>query len=116
MRIIRKLSESVKREEAHECSGGRKLYVSNGELENKDFKAMTYGYLPGKSKFAWHYHDGIEEIMLVLKGKGLVRDRDGEYEYAEGDLFIYPPNVEHEIDNTSEYEHEYIFIRIRSRP
>jgi quercetin dioxygenase-like cupin family protein len=69
--------------------------------------------LPGGSKFTWHNHDGIEEIMLVLKGKGIVRDRDGEYEYSEGDLFIYPQNVEHEIENPTNEEHEYIFVRMK---
>jgi quercetin dioxygenase-like cupin family protein len=113
MKIIKKASESVKREDAHGGSGGRRLYVSTNELENPDFQALTYGFLPAKAKFEWHCHDGIEEIMLVLKGKGIVRDRDGEYSYKEGDLFIYPQNIEHEIENTGEEEHEYIFIRTK---
>lgn len=51
--------------------------------------------------------------MLVLKGEGIVRDQDGEYPYKRGDLFIYPQNVEHEIENTGNEEHEYIFIRTK---
>jgi mannose-6-phosphate isomerase-like protein (cupin superfamily) len=113
MKIIKKPSETVKREEAHGGSGARRLYVSNNELENTNFQALTHGFLPAKSKFAWHLHEGIEEIMLVLKGEGIVRDHDGEYPYKIGDLFIYPQNVEHEIENTGNEEHEYIFIRTK---
>ncbi|HEU5376211.1 MAG TPA: cupin domain-containing protein [Ktedonobacteraceae bacterium] len=113
MKIIKKPGETVPREDAHGGSGGRRLYVSDSELENADFQAMTYGFLPPKAKFVWHNHEGIEEIMLVLKGKGIVRDRDGEYPYKEGDLFIYPQNIEHEIENTGDEEHEYIFIRTK---
>jgi mannose-6-phosphate isomerase-like protein (cupin superfamily) len=113
MQILKKSSEAVKREEAHGGSGARRLYISNNELENVDFQAFTYGFLPAQSKFEWHFHEGIEEIMLVLKGEGIVRDLDGEYSYMEGDLFIFPQNVEHEIENTGKEEHEYIFIRFR---
>jgi len=113
MKIIKKTCESVKREDAHGGSGGRKLYISDNELESENFKALTYGYLPAGSKFTWHNHENIEEIMLVVKGKGIVRDRDGEYAYKEGDLFVYPQNIEHEIENTGNQENEYIFIRIK---
>lgn len=113
MKIIKKLSEDVCLEEAHGGSGKRKLYVSDEELSNKDFQAMTYGFLPPNSKFFLHYHDKMEEIMLVLKGTGIVRDEDGKYDYKPGDLFIYPPNIAHEIQNTGKEESEYIFVRIK---
>jgi len=95
-------------------AGNMNRSPSQGDLQNKDFQAMTYGYLPAGAKFDWHQHDKIEEIMLVLKGKGIVKDRDGEYDYKEGDLFIFPANIEHSIENTdSGKEHEYIFFRTK---
>lgn len=112
MKIIKKLSADVKREDAHGGSGGRRLYVGDGELNN--VQGMTYGYLPGGSMFAWHNHEGLDEIMLVLKGNGSVRDEDGLYPYAPGDLFIYPAGVMHEIRNDEDYEHEYVFIRVKA--
>ena len=111
MQIIKKVSGEFKREDAHGGSGGRKLYVAEDELKN--FHGMTYGYLPAGAKFEWHSHEDINEVMVVLKGRGIVRDIDGEYEYNVGDVFIYPKNVEHEIQNDSEEEHEYIFVRIK---
>lgn len=111
MQIIKKSNDMFKREDAHGGNGGRKLYIAKDEVKN--FHGMTYGYLPSYSKFAWHSHDNINEIMLVLKGSGIIRDRDGEYSYNVGDIFIYPKNIEHEIENTSNEEHEYIFVRIK---
>ncbi|MGE5473138.1 MAG: cupin domain-containing protein [Ignavibacteriales bacterium] len=113
MKIIKKSFESIKREDAHSGSGGRKVFISDNELESEKFQAMTYGYIPVGSKYSWHNHEGIEEIMLVIKGSGIVRDRDGEYMYKDGDLFIYPQNVEHEIENTGIEENEFIFVRIK---
>jgi len=111
MKIIKKNGEAFKREDAHGGSGGRKLYIAEDELKN--FHGMTYGYLPAGSKFAWHLHENINEVMVVISGKGIVRDKDGEYEYRPGDVFIFPKNVEHEIENTGTEEHEYIFVRIK---
>ena len=115
MKIRKKSLSDVPREGAHGGSGGRRLYVDRGEIANIDWQAMTYGYLPGNGTFEWHNHEGIEEVLLVLKGNGTVSDRDGDYDYSEGDLFIFPADVEHQIHNPTDEEHEYIFVRVSKR-
>jgi quercetin dioxygenase-like cupin family protein len=113
MLIKKKSSADVTREDAHGGAGGRRLYVTKEDMENKDFSAMTYGFLPAGGIFDWHQHDGIEEIMLVLNGKGYVEDREGKYEYSTGDLFIFPKNTEHRTENKDACENEFIFIRLQ---
>jgi quercetin dioxygenase-like cupin family protein len=113
MLIKKKGSLSVPREDAHGGSGGRRLYATEGDLAGKSFSAMTYGFLPSGKVFDWHHHDGIEELMLVLRGKGIVQDREGTYEYESGDLFIFPANTEHRIENQNVIEDEFIFVRIK---
>jgi quercetin dioxygenase-like cupin family protein len=110
MKVIKKDGSLLMREDAHGGSGGRKLLLSDKELQN--VHGMTHGYLPGGSMFAWHSHEGMNEVMYVLKGKGTVRDDDGTYEYQRGDAFVFPAEINHEITNPSKEEHEYIFIRI----
>jgi len=51
--------------------------------------------------------------MIVLKSTGKVMDKDGTYEYSEGDVFVFPANVQHKIYNDSNNEHEMIFMRVR---
>jgi len=110
MKITRKPNETFVREDAHGGSGGRKLLLSDREMPN--VQGMTYGFLPAGKKFAWHNHETMNEAMYVLKGQGTVSDEDGTYPYTEGDLFVFPQGVFHEIENTSEVEHEYIFVRV----
>ena len=110
MKVIKKPGFSFSREDAHGGSGGRKLLLDDKEIQN--VQGMTYGYLPGGSAFALHSHDGMNEVMYVLKGNGTVRDQDGTYDYQTDDLFVFPAGVEHEITNPTNEEHEYIFIRI----
>lgn len=110
MKIIKKAFESVEKTGAHGGSGGRRLFVDNGEIAN--FQGMTYGYLPAGNMFAWHNHERMNEVMFVIKGSGYVRDEDGEHSYAPGDFFIFPSEVYHEIVNTSDEECEMIFVRV----
>ncbi len=110
MKVIKKPNETFAREDAHGGSGGRKLLLS--EYEMKNVQGMTYGFLPANSKFVWHMHDDLNEVMLVLKGNGTVKDEDGTYSYATGDIFIFSKGIYHEIENTSGEEHEYIFVRV----
>ena len=111
MKLIKKENGSVAREGAHGGSGGRLLLVAEDEIKN--VHGMTYGYLPVGNKFAWHNHTGLNEVMYVLKGNGVIRDSDGEYTYAPGDFYIFPNEEFHEIENTGDVENEMIFVRVK---
>jgi quercetin dioxygenase-like cupin family protein len=113
MKVIKRSSKEIPREEAHGGSGARKVYASQDHLKSLHFEAMTHGFLPAGQSFDWHEHDDIEEIMTVLKGKGKVSDEDGEYDYSPGDVYIFPANTQHKIHNPSVQEHEMIFVRIK---
>lgn len=113
MKIIKRPSDTINKEEAHGGSGARKVYASTDHLQSTHFEAMTYGYLPAGQTFDWHDHPDTEEIMVVIKGTGQVHDEDGEYEYAPGDVFIYPANTRHKIHNPTDEEHEMVFVRVK---
>lgn len=113
MKIVKRTSGDIPKEEAHGGSGSRKVYASQDHLKSTHFEAMTYGYLPAGKEFDWHDHKDIEEIMVVVKGEGIVADADGEYGYAPGDVFVFPANTQHKIINKSKEEHEMIFVRVK---
>lgn len=112
MKIIKRSASDIPKEEAHGGSGSRKVYAGTDHLKSSHFKAMTHGFLPAGKEFDWHQHDDTEEIMVVLKGSGEVADDEGEYSYAIGDVFVFPANTQHKISNTSNEEHEMIFVRV----
>lgn len=113
MKITKRPSSSIQKEEAHGGSGARKVYASPDHLKGLHFEMMTHGFLPPGQVFDWHDHKDIEEIMVVLKGEGKVYDEDGEYDYAPGDVFIFPAKIQHKISNTSKEEHEMMFVRVK---
>lgn len=114
MKITKRPSGTIQKEDAHGGSGARIVYANKDHLQSLHFDAMTHGFLPAGQTFDWHQHVDIEEIMVVLTGTGEVHDADGVYEYAPGDVFVYPANVQHKIHNPTEYEHEMIFVRIKA--
>lgn len=113
MKIIKRSHADIPTEEAHGGSGSRRMYASPGNMQSQHFEAMTYAYLPAGNSFDWHDHKDTEEIMVVMKGQGIVADEDGEYAYASGDIFIYPANTQHKITNNSHEEHEMLFVRVK---
>ena len=113
MKITKRPSSTIQKEEAHGGSGARKVYASPDHLKSTHFEMMTHGYLPAGQIFDWHDHQDVEEIMVVLKGEGVVSDEDGEYPYAPGDVFVFPANTQHKIENKSQEEHEMVFVRVK---
>jgi quercetin dioxygenase-like cupin family protein len=113
MRIVKKAAKDIALEEAHGGSGARRLLIDKGQTASPNIEAMTHGYLDNGKVFDWHNHPGVEEIMYVLKGSGKVEDREGLYTYSVGDLFIFPPDTEHRIENTGTEQSEYVFFRIK---
>ena len=112
MRIIKRASQNIPREGAHGGAGARKVLATSEHTSGENLEAMTHGFLPAGAVFDWHNHEGVDEIMVVLKGLGVVSDEDGTYGYADGDTFIFPAGVQHRIENTSGYENEMIFVRV----
>lgn len=113
MKIIKRSSTDIQKEEAHGGSGARKVYASPQHVKSTHFEMMTHGFIPPGQRYDWHDHKDIEEIMVVLKGKGEVHDRDGKYTYDKGDVFVFPANTEHMIYNPTTQENEMIFVRIK---
>jgi len=108
--------QNIPTEETSHTSGSRKMIVAKEETTSKYFEAHTYGYLPSGGKWEMHEHDNIVEICVVTKGKGVVRDSEGnEEEFVVGDRFIFPSHTKHEIENNSHEEAEFYFFRFQDQ-
>ena len=45
--------------------------------------------------FDWHFHDGVDELFFVIRGRFVMRFRDQDVAMEEGDMIVVPANVEH---------------------
>jgi mannose-6-phosphate isomerase-like protein (cupin superfamily) len=61
-----------------------------GELNDSYVKLVKV-----KGEFVWHHHDAEDELFLVVRGRLLIRLRDGDVRLEEGEFVIIPRGVEH---------------------
>ena len=61
-----------------------------GEINDSYLKLVK-----AKGEFVWHHHDMEDELFLVVKGRLLMRFRDGDVTINEGEFIIVPHGVEH---------------------
>jgi mannose-6-phosphate isomerase-like protein (cupin superfamily) len=61
-----------------------------GELNDSYIKLVKL-----KGEFVWHHHDTEDELFLIIKGRLLIKLRDGDIFLEEGEFVIIPRGVEH---------------------
>jgi mannose-6-phosphate isomerase-like protein (cupin superfamily) len=61
-----------------------------GEINDSHIKLVKL-----KGEFVWHHHEHEDELFLVVKGRLLIKLRDGDVTLDEGEMVIIPRGVEH---------------------
>lgn len=61
-----------------------------GELNDSYIKAVKF-----KDSFVWHDHANEDELFFIVKGRMLLKLRDGDLELGPGEFAIVPRGVEH---------------------
>ncbi|HUP21247.1 MAG TPA: cupin domain-containing protein [Gemmatimonadota bacterium] len=49
-----------------------------------------------KGEFVWHRHDDADELFLIVKGRIVIRFRDGDVRLEMGQMLVVPRGVEHQ--------------------
>ncbi|MCI0330868.1 MAG: cupin domain-containing protein [candidate division Zixibacteria bacterium] len=61
-----------------------------GELNDSHVKLVKF-----KGEFVWHHHEAEDELFWVVKGRMVIKFRDGDLTVNEGEFVIVPKGVEH---------------------
>jgi mannose-6-phosphate isomerase-like protein (cupin superfamily) len=48
-----------------------------------------------QGEFVWHQHENEDELFYVVKGRLLMKLRDGDIWIDEGEMIVIPKGVEH---------------------
>lgn len=86
-------------------------------LEKKDFikgsiQMINWAKLLSGKSFQAHYHEDMEEIFIIIKGKALMKIGNDKDILAEGDVAIVPIKKVHTMENKGKKAVEYIVIGI----
>lgn len=66
---------------------------------------------PGKAAWPFHAHQGVEEMFLILAGRGTLRWGEETFEVREGDCICAPAGgPAHQLVNTSDAPLRYLSV------
>lgn len=90
----------------------KKVLVQKADLLEGHLQMINWCTLRVGRAFHPHYHEDMEEIFILLKGKARIRVGEEEADLEKEDAVIIPPPLVHEMKNTGEEEVEYMAIGI----
>src|SRR5262245_61268712 len=61
-----------------------------GELNGQYVKFVKF-----KGDFTWHHHETEDEMFYIVKGRMVMKLRDGDVSVGPGEFIIIPHGVEH---------------------
>lgn len=86
------------------------LILVDGQVDAKNVSVGIGIYNEGQAS-EFHTHEGAEEVMIYLKGEGLMTMEDGtEVPLKRGDLTYVPADESHGLANTGKGEFVFLFI------
>jgi len=65
-----------------------------GALGAEQIGATVYELPDGERTYPFHFHNGIEEWLIVLQGAPVLRDSEGERVLRGGDVVCFPIGAE----------------------
>lgn len=95
-------------------AAGRSTRLPRGEK----IGASVYEIAPGRTSGYYHFHHGAEELLVVLRGHVILRERSGERVLEEGDVVHFPvgPGGAHQLLNRSDAPVRYLMVSNRPSP
>ena len=89
-----------------------KILLQKADLLADHLQMVNWAKLGVGKSFRPHYHQDMEEIFIILKGKSRVRIQEEEAELGKEEVVVIPVGRVHEMKNIGEEEVEYIAIGI----
>jgi uncharacterized cupin superfamily protein len=90
-----------------------KRYLFVGQrLGGEKMGATLYALPPGMKSFPYHWHRGVEEMMIVLEGRPTLRTPEGEQQLERGDVVSFPtvPEGAHKVSNETNEPVRYLML------
>jgi mannose-6-phosphate isomerase-like protein (cupin superfamily) len=71
---------------------------------------MNWALLPVGKSFERHYHEDLEEVFIMFRGKVKIKVYDDEAKIGPGDAVVIPMRSVHEMKNIGTEDVHYIAI------
>ena len=90
----------------------KKILLEKDDLINGRVQMVNWSKLPVGSSFKSHYHQDMEEVFIILKGKAKIKVDKEEELIEKGDLVVIPMKKVHQMKNAGKEEVEYLVLGV----
>jgi mannose-6-phosphate isomerase-like protein (cupin superfamily) len=95
--------------------GVLKRVIATKELfQSGHVQMLNWASLPGRSSFALHYHEDMQEVFVMIKGHVEMRVAEKSMLITAGDTVIVDPREPHQMINLTDDVAEYVVFGISS--
>ena len=92
----------------------KKVLFKKGDLIKGEIPMINWCQLGVGQSFQAHYHESMEEIYIILKGKALIKIDNEKEKLGKGDAVIIPIGKIHTMKNIGNKQVKYIALGIVS--
>lgn len=98
------MARTVRRDEAQvlDLPGRIATEVASAATGASSSTVRLVEIAPGTAARGPHVHDGFEEVIHVLEGKGVLRTDSGDHPLLPGDTALVPSGERHQTVNTGD--------------
>jgi uncharacterized cupin superfamily protein len=93
---------------------GRRLRRGDGTR----LAAAVWELAPQSDGVVYHFHHGTEELLIVLRGRPILRAADGERQLDEGEVVHFAPGPDgaHKLSNPTDEPVRYVMAAAHTSP
>ncbi len=100
---------------AFEGLGERRKVFLEEDHTSAHLNVLNHGVMKPGLRLPWFLHDDKDEIIIVLKGSGVIHFKEADSLLIEvGDVVCIPANIHHSVENTSAANLEAVFLKVYS--
>lgn len=90
----------------------KKILLERKDLVRGRVQMVNLAKLPVGNSFNPHYHEDMEEVFIILKGKANIKVNSEEKLIEKGDVVVITTGEVHEMENIGSEAVEYIVLGI----
>jgi mannose-6-phosphate isomerase-like protein (cupin superfamily) len=115
MRIIRAAAGEfvpASHEDSRQPGVLKRVLAVKDDLLNGRVQMINWARLPVGSAFRRHYHEDMQEVFVMLRGKVEITVDGERAALGPGDAIVIEPRQVHQMQNTSTEQVEYLVVGI----
>lgn len=90
----------------------KKIILHMDDLIDGRIQMINWALLPVGKSFSAHYHEDMQEVFILIKGKALMTIEQEQVEVQEGDTVVVPIGSVHTMENVGEKDVEYVVVGV----